>query len=238
MAKVTLRQVLNKSKRLDSRGNVHARLVLKNITVGGVQMEGHTAISDAICRNFGQFIVESSYKLMCKAAELAADFIAYDEEKMKFHNVTGNLAESIGIAVVGTNTQKDHLTVGRYYAPVRRNTGISAKGIRAKMPGLGKGEVYPYKTYADGTPVGDKPYKGDTNEGKDLWGRTEREKYINEIRNIRVNAKNNLYTLYAFAAMPYATFVNMKKTTQGWFQSYVMQNVLEAFDEVKTSGIY
>lgn len=163
-------------------------------------------IGEEFRKRMGEMVVMSSWKRICRAARIVVETI--QEYRLPFYEVTGNLAESIGVVVIGTNRRRDTLTVGRQYAPA----GNSRHHIREP---LARGEMFDKPVYKSGMPATGpqgnwKPFIA-TTEGGTMTGSQQRMQYIKHLRTVRIDARNTLFTLYAFAAMPYANEVNINK---------------------------
>ena len=167
---------------------------------------------------------EKCYYFFLNAAQNTVQNIqGLGKDGLGFHNVTGNLLNSIGVAVVGANPNKGRLSVIQMY-PGAYHGGM---GVDITRPALGQGEVYDLPNYADGTPVDSFPkkYVGESNLGNGTTAKQQRQAYMNELRSITYTGKSQLYQLYCFAAMPYAEFVAKKDAskrkgagdTRNWF---------------------
>lgn len=168
---------------------------------------------------------ERSFRFMQTAWSYASDFIAgsHRNGEFPFKDVTGNLYESLGIALIGKSIKTGStFAVASYPA--------SKEGFHSTREGLGKGESYDLNEYADGTVVSGKPYKGETDRGKGKRGSTERQAYLERIRSTNGPSRTRLYNLVAYAAMPYASYVNMKRGRE-FFQSVIMPAVLDGVKE-------
>lgn len=220
---VKLNAILNRGfKSGGGKGNVNL-LLNKNFvkavigekqdteSLGMTDYKGTGTVGSVIQSALGKYIVSSSFKYMCKVADNMSTLMAvYNFEYME---ITGNLTESMGVAVIGTNKKRNRFTVGRYYAPYRRIFNGKFKATRAS---LAADEDYNLNLYADYDPVPregyEYPYAGETNLGAHTFGKNQRKDFIANLRKIEGDAEksNNLYTVYAFFAMPYAGYVNTK----------------------------
>lgn len=185
--------------------------------------------NDAI-GTLGDIVREKAYtksrKIFVKAMSIASSYISSVwKYGLGFHHVTGNMFSSLGIAVVGENPKTKHLTI-THTAPFKRSSGF-----KVTRDILAHREEYNLEKYADGTDVKDlgKPYKGETGKGAGMSGSDLRMEYVREIRSTvyRGRAKNRMYTLYAFIAVPYASKVNVKQgETNNFFQDRIMPLVI------------
>jgi hypothetical protein len=171
--------------------------------------------------------VERSFRFMQTAWSYASEFIsgAHRSGKFPFKDVTGNLYESLGVALIG-KSQKSGSTFAMASFPA------SKEGFSASRVALGKGEMYNLGTYADGTVVQGKPYVGETDRGKGMRGKNERQEYLERIKSTRGPSRTRLYNLIAYAAMPYASYVNMKRGRE-YFQSVIMPAVVDGVKEAE-----
>lgn len=166
---------------------------------------------------------QRAFTYMRCAWTTAAEIAAY--AKYPFENVTGNLFESIGFALIGKSIKTGNLFVLPSFP-------ASKAGFSSTRPALGKGETYDLPQYADGKSVASigKPYIGETNRGKGLRGKDTRWDYVEKIKNTHAPSKTHLYNIVAFAAMPYASYVNMKRGRE-FFQSVIMDCLKEGIFE-------
>ena len=157
---------------------------------------------------------ERAFAYMRSVWSWASEEAAY--HKYPFNNVTGNLFESIGVALIGKNIKTGNLFVLPSF-PARK------AGFSATRPALGKGEAYDLPKYADGKSVASigEPYVGETDRGKGLRGKDARWDYVEKIKHTHAPSKTHFYNIVAFAAMPYASYVNMKRGRE-FFQSVIM----------------
>lgn len=171
--------------------------------------------------------VERSFRFMQTAWSYASEFIAGDHRsgKFPFKDVTGNLYESLGVALIGKRIKGGGVFALASYP-------ASKEGFSATRVGLGKGEMYNLKEYADGTAVTGKPYVGETDRGKGLRGSNERQAYLERIKSTSGPSHTRLYNLIAYAAMPYASYVNMKRGRE-FFQSVIMPAVVDGVKEAE-----
>lgn len=177
---------------------------------------------------YGQ-AVSKSFRFMQYTWSLASQFVegVHSSRAMPFNDVTGNLYESIGFALVGRNMK----TGAKFALPTYP---ASREGFSSTRDALGKGEAYDLPKYADGTKVSDvgKPYVGETDRGKGMRGKTEREKTLARIKTSSSPSKSHLYNIVAFASMPYASYVNMKQGRE-FFQKEIMRALEDAAQEAK-----
>lgn len=173
--------------------------------------------------------VNRTFRFMQLAWSLASQFVegVHRSGKMPFNDVTGNLYESIGFALIGKSVK-----TGQKFALATYPS--SREGFSSTRPALGKGEAYDLADYADGTKVSSigKPYIGETDRGKGMRGRTERGDTLERIKAAHPPSKTRLYNIVAFAAMPYASYVNMKQGRE-FFQKEIMTALRDAVNEAK-----
>lgn len=164
---------------------------------------------------------------MQNAMYFAREFIAgaHDNGDMKFHDVTGNLYESMGLALIG----KSPTTGGTFAQP---SYPSNRSRFSATRNALGKGEAYDQDVYADGTRVIKRPYIGETDRGAGMRGREARAQYLEKIKSANPPTRQHIYNLVAFAAMPYASYVNMKKNRE-YFQSVIMDSLRAGMQEAQ-----
>ena len=192
---------------------------------------GDTVIryNDAI-GTLGDIVREKAYtksrKIFMSAMSNSTSYISSVwKYGLGFHHVTGNMFSSLGIAIVGVNQKTKHLTV-THSAPFKK-----ASGFHVTRDILNRREAYDLEKYADGTNVASlgKPYVGETGDAGGETGSDLRMRYVQGIRSSRYGgrAKNSMYTLYAFIAVPYASKVNVKRgETLNFFQDRIMPLVV------------
>lgn len=170
-----------------------------------------------------------AFAYMQQAWSLASDIISgsHQSGRFPFRDVTGNLYESIGLALIGKSIETGQLFALPTFP-------ASKERFVATREGLGKGEVYNLADYADGTPVAStkKPYIGETDRGEGLRGKDERWAYVEKLKHLNAPSKTHLYNIVAFAAMPYASYVNMKRGRE-FFQNVIMEDLKYAIDDAK-----
>ena len=212
--------------KLDLNPNIETTLGYKVRRFGDVAGTLGDVIHEAI-RN-------KSYWFCREAANNAAWSMANAAHSLGFTHITGNLFASIGTAVISANPTKGRLTVSAFspYSEGRHS------GIKITRPGLAKGEVYDKPAYANGYPVYGNPYKAPTSYGAGQKGDDLRREFISSLKNTGYTGSEKLSTIYVFAAMPYASFVNMKKgDSNNFFQSRVMPMLYEAISRVNKEDI-
>lgn len=174
---------------------------------------------------------QRAFACMQQAWSLASDVISgsHQSGRFPFNDVTGNLYESLGLALIGKSIETGQLFVLPTFP-------ASKEGFTATREGLGKGETYNLSEYADGTPVASigKPYVGETDRGKGLRGKDERWAYIEKLKHLHAPTRTHLYNIVAFAAMPYASYVNMKRGRE-FFQKVIMDDLKYAMDEAEST---
>lgn len=170
-----------------------------------------------------------SFRFMQYAWSLASQYIegVHSSGRMPFNDVTGNLYESIGLVLVGKSIK----TGQKFALPTYPS---SREGFVSTRPALGKGEAYNLPRYADGTEVSSmgKPYVGETDRGAGTTGRKERQDALERIKSSNPPTKTRIYNIVAFAAMPYASYVNMKQGRE-FFQKEIMGALTDAVEEAK-----
>lgn len=173
--------------------------------------------------------VDRSFRFMQYAWSLASQYVegVHSSGKMPFNDVTGNLYESIGFALIG----KSMKTGQKFALPTYP---ASREGFTSTRPALGKGEAYDLPRYADGTEVSSvgKPYVGETDRAAGKTGRGERQETLERIKSANAPTRTRLYNIVAFAAMPYASYVNMKQGRE-FFQKEIMGALQDAVTEAK-----
>lgn len=123
------------------------------------------------------------------------------------YNITGNMSESVGIAVSGT--KDGHLSV----IPFAPFTSANGGNQSTTRPSLGKGEKYEdwngktLTAYQNGYVFKPgKSYKGRLPFGG-RRGRDERQKFVEELRTVAATDKKGIFNIFVFVAMPYARYV-------------------------------
>lgn len=192
---------------------------------------GDTVIryNDAI-GTLGDIVREKAYtksrKIFMNAMSNSTSYISSIwKYGLGFHHVTGNMFSSMGVAVVGVNPNTKNLTI-THSAPFKK-----ASGFHVTRDILDRREAYDLEKYADGTNVASigKPYIGETGGAGGDTGSNLRMRYIQDIRSTRYRgrAKNRMYTLNAFVAVPYASKVNVKRgESLNFFQDRIVPLVV------------
>lgn len=166
-------------------------------------------------------IVKYAYKHAEKVVSEASKEIRHSE--LGFHSVTGQLRRSITLAILGVKKGSNIIEVKRITQPFAK--------YRVTRLSLGNGDhVYDLDTYADGTPVGDKPYsvpkefrRGEGAAEAGLSAEEQIIKAVSNFYNMEMHGRHthyegrskmlnkgakNLYTIYAFEPMPYAALAD------------------------------
>lgn len=174
-----------------------------------------------------------AWSVFQRAWSLTSDFISgvHRSGKMPFRDITGNLYESMGVALVGKNRK-----TGESYAlasfPASKEGFKSQRKAFASKYGNNRPVVLKEGTT---TPVGEvmeKTYKIPTDRIGSGFAKTEREQALTAIRQANPVGKSGMYNLVVFAAMPYASYVNMKRGRE-FMQSVMMSCLRDAFDVAK-----